>query len=108
MTDELVQEFEREFWPKVKHKVAKLDALKAFAAARKLASCEAICAGQDRYVASKPAWQEWAYPASWLRAGRWLDEVGPAPAPSGPRVLVSGGPSPRDLELIAAYERGKR
>lgn len=66
-------EFE-EFWANYPRRVAKLAALKAFTKARRIATLEAIVAGVDRYVRSKPAWQAWAYPASWLNAGRWLDE----------------------------------
>lgn len=62
------------FWQVYPRRVAKLAAVKAFTKARRMATLDAILAGVDRYVRSKPTWQEWAYPASWLNAGRWLDE----------------------------------
>ncbi|ETW97234.1 MAG: hypothetical protein ETSY1_23490 [Candidatus Entotheonella factor] len=30
--------------------------------------------GLEQYKRGKPAWQDWAYPATWLREKRWLDE----------------------------------
>lgn len=63
-----------QFWARYPRRIAKLAALKAFARARKTASLETILAGVERYVHGKPSWQEWAYPASWLNAGRWDDE----------------------------------
>lgn len=67
------EEFDR-FWAIYPHRKAKLDAQKAYQQARKLASPEEILAGVERYLRSKPDWQAWAFPASWLRAGRWMDE----------------------------------
>ena len=66
-------EFEQ-FWAKCPAKKAKLAAEKAFVKARKTATLEELLLGMDRYLESKPAWQEYAYPATWLNQGRWLDE----------------------------------
>lgn len=96
------------FWAVYPKRVARLAAMKAYAKALRLASAEQILAGVERYTQSKPDWQQWAYPASWLNAGRWLDEPDAQPVPRRQAAQhVGPGPSPRDLELIAAYERAK-
>lgn len=89
------------FWAQYPCKVAKLKAMKAYATACTRATTEQILDGVERYKRTKPAWQAWAYPTSWLNAGRWLDEVDVP-------VSKKYGPSARDLELIAEYERAKR
>ena len=63
-----------EFWARYPRRVAKITARKAFDAARKQATQAEILEGIKQYVQHKPDWQAWAFPASWLRAGRWLDE----------------------------------
>lgn len=63
-----------EFWQHYPRHVAKLAALKAYTKARKLASAEDILAGVERYKRIKPSYADYAFPASWLNAGRWLDE----------------------------------
>lgn len=62
------------FWVAYPLHVGRLLALKAYAKARKTASADVILAGVDRYLANKPAWQQFAHPSSWLNAGRWDDE----------------------------------
>lgn len=62
------------FWAAYPHRIAKLDAQKAYQQVRKLASPDEILAGVQRYIESKPGWQAWKHPAAWLRAGRWMDE----------------------------------
>lgn len=63
------------FWSVYPRKVAKLDAIKAYGKARMLASAEDILIGVERYRAHLPEEMRFiAHPASWLRAGRWLDE----------------------------------
>lgn len=66
-----------EFWNVYPHRVGKIAAEKAFAKALKLATAEQIIDGVRYYKRTKPSWQSWAYPCSWLNAGRWMDE-GPA------------------------------
>lgn len=68
-------EFE-EFWGIYPRRVAKLAALKAFTKARKIASLDDILAGARRYAAERANedQQFTAHPASWLNAGRWMDE----------------------------------
>lgn len=68
-----MSEFDQ-FWDIYPRRTAKLSAVKAFAKARKLASLEDILSGVNRYIASKPFYADWAHPASWLNAGRWMDE----------------------------------
>ncbi len=59
------------------------DALKAWRQARRgdvlkpAPTVAELMAARDRYIATKPPDYAWAYPASWLRAGRWADEAEP-------------------------------
>lgn len=70
-----------EFWYRYPRRVGKLAAQRAYVKARKSVSAAVILEGVSRYIASKPAWQQWAFPASWLNAGRWEDEIDTAPNP---------------------------
>ena len=66
------------FWLLYPRKVGKGDAEKAFMAALKENSSDAILAGTRRYAdqvrqdGTQPKYVK--YPAGWLRAKRWLDE----------------------------------
>lgn len=63
------------FWAVYPRREAKLDALKAYTKALKLASAEEILAGVERYKRTMPEERQYRpLPASWLNAGRWLDE----------------------------------
>lgn len=73
MTSVMQAEF-TEFWKVYPAKVAKLAAMKAYEKARKLATAQELIEGVARYRQHKPAWQAYAHPASWLNAGRWLDD----------------------------------
>lgn len=80
--DDLFREFYA-FYPR--HKAPK-DARKAFPAALKEATFEQIMDGVDAYKAEcerrhTPS-DKIAYPATWLRAGRWADEPDAAPTNS--------------------------
>ncbi len=67
-----------EFWMVYPHKVARFKARVAFDKARKAgATVEEIVTGAQRYVATKPDWQAWAHPATWLNQGRWTDQPAP-------------------------------
>lgn len=66
-----------EFWQHYPRRIGKFAAEKAYRKARTLTSHEALMDGIARYIASKPGWQAYAHPASWLNAGRWMDEVAP-------------------------------
>lgn len=78
-------EFETEFWPGWPHKVDRKLAAKAFCAARKDHDLQTILDGRNRYVATKPDWQNWKSPAAWLRGERFVDVAAPAPsARAGP------------------------
>ncbi len=65
-----------EFWQKYPRRIGKLAARKAFIAAIKNhgATLDQLLDGVERYVRHKPGYADWAYPASWLNAGRWADE----------------------------------
>lgn len=54
--------------------VAPFAARRAFEKAIKLATLEQILSGIESYKKNKPPSQDWCYPATWLNAGRWLDE----------------------------------
>lgn len=62
------------FWDAYPRKVGKLHAVKAYAKARTLASADEILAGVETYKIHKPDYCDYAHPASWLNAGRWMDE----------------------------------
>lgn len=67
-------EFET-FWAAYPRHVARLAAEKAFARARGKASLETLLAGVARYREQMPADPRFqAHPATWLNAGRWMDE----------------------------------
>lgn len=70
------------FWKSYPKKAGKIDAQKAYDKARTQASAAEILDGVAVYIANKPAWQEWAHPGSWLRAGRWMDEYAPTAKPA--------------------------
>jgi len=74
----LPTEFEA-FWAVYPRHRAKLEAARAFTAARRLASLAEILAGVTRYQQMKPDYADWCYPATWLRQGRWMDEPDAAP-----------------------------
>jgi hypothetical protein len=64
-----------EFWDAYPRKVGKLAAQKAYGAARRKASAEAILAGvmaYKRHMPHDPMFRP--HPATWLNAGRWMDE----------------------------------
>jgi hypothetical protein len=72
---EIEEEFE-EIWPLFPRKRDKGHALKAFIAARKDTALDVIVAGVEQFArenADKDP-QYVAYPASWLRGQRWLDQ----------------------------------
>lgn len=61
------------FWEAYPRKVKKPDARKAFAKAIRKAPFEEIIHGLEAYIRSKPAYQDWAHPTSWLNGERWSD-----------------------------------
>lgn len=69
------------FWSAYPLKVGKLAAMRAFSKALRQATASELLRGVERYKATKPAWQQWAHPATWLNQGRWLDEVPHAAEP---------------------------
>ena len=70
----LVDDFDI-FWAAYPRREAKLAALKAYTKARRLASAEDILAGVERYKLRMPEDRQYRpLPASFLNAGRWMDE----------------------------------
>jgi len=63
------------FWAAYPRREAKLDAVKAYAKARTQASAAEILDGVERYKQTMPEEKRYRpLPASWLNAGRWMDE----------------------------------
>lgn len=98
------------FWIAYPRKEAKLAAMKAYEKARRLASAEDILDGVERYKLTMPEEKQYRpLPASWLNAGRWMDEPDYVPAlkpakrecPHTPRCN-----SPVWCEVVTARERG--
>jgi len=67
-----------QWWGGYPHKIGKLKAKTAFAKALKKTALDVLIAGLERYKATKPEWQEWCMPTTWLNNERWND------APAGP------------------------
>lgn len=63
------------FWERYPHKMGKQEAMKAFGKLKPDSTMlDEILAGLERYIASKPAWQEWKHPGPWLNQRRWEDQ----------------------------------
>lgn len=63
------------FWSSYPRRTAKIDAMKSYVKARKLASAEDILAGVERYKQHLPDEVRFiCHPATWLNQGRWMDE----------------------------------
>ena len=77
-------EFET-FWSRYPNKVGKPKAIASFAKARRVASLDAIMAGLDRYIASKPPDREWPNPTTFLNQERWNDQPAAPPVRAGPQ-----------------------
>jgi len=88
------------FWKTFPRHVGKLAALKAYTKARTIATAEEILDGVERYKRTKPPYADWCFPATFLNQGRWMDEP-------DIQVKKNHGPSERDLELIAEWERSR-
>ncbi len=64
-----------QFWQAYPRKVGKLAARKAFdKAIRNGATLMQILTGVGLYLQYKPVYADYCHPASWLNAGRWMDE----------------------------------
>ena len=82
VVDLIEREFNERFWPAYQSKVKKPAALTAYRKARKKASTDQIMSGLDTYNRTKPDWQQWAHPTSWLNQERWNDEPSAPPTPT--------------------------
>jgi hypothetical protein len=65
----------RKFWQAYPLRVKKPLAWQAWGRARTKAGEEVILAGVERYRRTKPDWQQWAHPSTWLDGERWADEL---------------------------------
>src|SRR5262245_36816907 len=64
-----------QFWRIYPLKIGKLAAERAYDRARKGGvSAEELVEGVERYIASKPGFQNYCHPSTWLNGMRWLDE----------------------------------
>lgn len=70
---EAISKFD-EWWDAVPLKVAKARAKIAYNQAIKKATHSELLDGLERYKQNKPDGINWAHPASWLNAERWLDD----------------------------------
>lgn len=98
------------FWKSFPNKKGKEDALKAFNTAIKKTTLEVMLDGISRYVANKPDWQAYKYPASWLRGGHYLDEWEPQQpkAPQGTFISSARNAQSREEYLRAEMARAER
>lgn len=78
-----IQTFDEDFaafWAGYPKRIGKLAAHKAYAKVRRGGiPHEELMDGIVQYIATKPVWQAWAHPTTWLNQGRWMDEVRPKP-----------------------------
>lgn len=66
------------FWAAYPRREAKLNAMKAYDRARRIATAGDILAGVERYKAVMPDEKRFIpLPASFLNAGRWMDDYTP-------------------------------
>lgn len=79
--DRIVLEFEQ-WYALYPNRQARPRALKAYRGARAKVDHVALIAGVERYIRTKPDWQDWAHPATWLNNERWLDEPTATPPPA--------------------------
>lgn len=87
-------DFDR-FWAVFPRRVAKLAAIRAWAKALRLAAADEIIAGVERYKRHKPDYADWCHPATWLNAGRWMDDY------SEPTMGITRQNTPSRAEVIS-------
>ena len=97
-----------QFWKSYPRRVGRLDAIKAYAKARTVASAAEILAGVELYKAHKPEYADWCHPSTWLNKGRWMDEYEAAP----PRQVETCPHTPEChnkawCRVVRARERGE-
>lgn len=102
------------FWEVWPNKVGKPAAEKAFA--KHALKIDAILAGVQRYIRSKPADRPWLNPATFLNQERWNDApalsgqlglLAPPSDPSDPRINFPGGFTASQSDLVKAHSAGK-
>jgi hypothetical protein len=79
-----------QFWQAYPRRIGKIAARKAFDKAIKNgATLTQLLAGIGLYLQYKPVYADYCHPASWLNAGRWMDEwADPVPTTDG-RLIPS-------------------
>jgi hypothetical protein len=80
ITQIYAEDFER-FWQRYPLKVGKLAAAKAYVRVRKTGTTHMdLLTGLLNYIVTKPDYQNYCHPTTWLNQGRWLDEGAPLTA----------------------------
>lgn len=99
---EAKQAFESEWWPAYPHKVGKPDAMRKYIAAHRKAGTDALLAGLQTYIRTKPPDRPWCNPATWLNQERWNDK----PAPTSQSLFPgTNGRRGDENSFIAAARR---
>jgi hypothetical protein len=96
------QDFE-EFWRVFPRKVGKLAARASYVKVRRGGiTRDELLDGVSQYIATKPQFQEFCHPKTWLNQGRWMDE-----APAQPQQTTAAA-SPMTTRLGLALANIKR
>lgn len=66
-------EFDGTIWPMYPNKVSKKTSFRSYCTAREKASLQTIADGLQRYISTKPEYQDWSHLATWLNKERWED-----------------------------------
>lgn len=102
---EVAEQFDA-FWIVYPRKVAKPDALKAFARALKKTTLDTILEGLARYMQEKPQYQDWRHPATWLNDEGWADDYGPTGVGVGkPDTPAQPAMAGKGAELVMTLDR---
>jgi hypothetical protein len=92
-----------EFWRAYPRRVGKLAASKAYAKARRGGiTREELLDGVAEYIRSKPSYQDFCHPTTWLNQGRWMDESSVQPQEIAARCSKR---TARLLDAVAEIER---
>lgn len=98
------------FWKQYPRHIGKLSAQRAYVKARTQASAAEILDGVGRYVTGKPGYADYCYPATWLNAGRWMDEYDTAASGKPTRDWCEHQPRCHNQswhQVVVARERGE-
>lgn len=92
-------------WKCYPRRVGKGNARTAFAKAIKKTTLETMLEAITKYVANKPAWQDYKHPASWLNSEGWCDEWEPQQARAPIAAVTTAGRYQSREEYLAAEKR---